>query len=463
MAADTFTALLGFLKQGTGNNNNTWGALLNSGDFDEVDLAIAGRNAITTTGGTTDLSASPPPAGPSGAIHAILDVSGVLASNAIIKVPNLSKIWIIRNGTTGAFTLTVETPSGSPSVALPQGGWSMVWCDGNNTIYTGISTTNRDVQWLAPDGTLAAPGIAFGLEPGTGIRRKGTNDIVVTIGGVDVFELTGAGAGTPNVANFLSPMALQIAGTAIRLPGEEVDYDGLTEPTGWYFTAGQAKSRTTDATLFAVIAPNTIGGTAITGNTHTNTTLDGLSVDLRGLGLVGATIEGTGIPTGTTVSSINSGTALTLSQAATGTATGIAIRVLPYGQGDGSTTFNLPDRRGTFTAIRDDLGGTPKGNLTKATTQGIDGTRLNATGGEQTHTQTVPEIATHTPTTTGPHHHGGVVTGLAAGAQLAQAGASTVIVLGNTGDTDITLNPIGSSTAFNEIPPASICNRLIKR
>jgi hypothetical protein len=61
------------------------------------------------------------------------------------------------------------------------------------------------------------------------------------------------------------------------------------------------------------------------GNTHTNTTVDGLSstsdiaADLAEFGEV--YVSGTGIPGGTTVDSVDSGTAITLSAAATGTAT----------------------------------------------------------------------------------------------------------------------------------------------
>jgi hypothetical protein len=84
------------------------------------------------------------------------------------------------------------------------------------------------------------------------------------------------------------------------------------------------------------------------------------AVDLTGKGLEGAFVEGTGIPTGTTVISIMA-TSLTLSQAAVGSNTGIAIRLLPWGQGDASTTFNVPDRRGIVLAGRDNMGGTAKG------------------------------------------------------------------------------------------------------
>lgn len=469
MAADTFSALLGLLEQGTGNNNNSWGTNLNVGTLDKVDLAIAGRNAQSVTGGTLDLSGTPPPAGPSGALHAILDISGTLVSNQIIQVPNLSKMWIVRNGTTGSFTLTVKTPGGSPSTFIPQGGWAFVWCDGTNNIFTGLSTTLRDTQWLGADGTVALPGISFAAEPSTGIRRKGTNDIVVVVGAVDLVEITGAGAGTPNTVNFLSPLALQLAGVPIRPPGEEIDYSGLTEPAGWYFPAGQAKSRTTDAPLFAAIAPNTINGVLITGNTHTNTTLDSLTVDMRGLGLVGAFIEGTGIPTGTTIVSI-AASSLVLSAAATGTASGITIRVLPYGQGDASTTFNLPDRRGTATFTRDDMAGTARGLLTKNTTQGIDGTKLNAIGGEQSHQLILAEIPSHTHANSlnDPSHTHTTPTGVSPSSgpvlqALASATTGTSTTSASVTGMTITNASAGGDGIHNNIPPGSISNRLIKR
>jgi microcystin-dependent protein len=161
------------------------------------------------------------------------------------------------------------------------------------------------------------------------------------------------GRRSPSVINALSPNVVQQAGVQVIPPGAEMPYAGITAPTGWYFEDGSAKSRTTDAPLF-----NAITATC-TGNTHNNTTVDNLSVDLRSLGLEGAFIEGTGISLGTTITSINSATSLTLSQAASGT-NSVTLRILPMGQGDGSTTFNIPDRRGVTIAGRDNMGGSVK-------------------------------------------------------------------------------------------------------
>jgi hypothetical protein len=66
-----------------------------------------------------------------------------------------------------------------------------------------------------------------------------------------------------------------------------------------------------------------------TGNTHTTTTVDGLSSNVLQAGWrVGMTIQGTGIPGNTTIVSIASnGLSLTLSAAATATATGVVLTV----------------------------------------------------------------------------------------------------------------------------------------
>jgi tail collar domain len=55
-----------------------------------------------------------------------------------------------------------------------------------------------------------------------------------------------------------------------------------------------------------------------------------------------------------------------------------------YGEGDGTTTFNLPDLRGRFPAGHDIMGGAePAGRLTGFSTHGVNATILGATGGHE--------------------------------------------------------------------------------
>jgi hypothetical protein len=289
-------------------------------------LADAITNALTSavTGGTLDLSGSPPPAASSQVRYAGLIFTGTLVSNQTIQVPNLNKWWLVQNSTAGAFTLKFKTPSGSASVAIPQNsGWQRVQCDGANNIVVWPFNTN---QIQMPDGSVSAPPYSSVNEPTSGWRRAGTQDWRLVINGADVLQVTGPGASTPSIMDVLSPLVLKSQGVQVVPPGAEMPYAGIVPPSGWYLEDGSAKSRTTDANLF-----NAITAQPGNGNTHNNTTVDNLTTDLRNLGLEGAFIEGTGIPTGTTIVSINSATSLTLSQAASGTAS-VTLRILPWGK-----------------------------------------------------------------------------------------------------------------------------------
>jgi microcystin-dependent protein len=65
-----------------------------------------------------------------------------------------------------------------------------------------------------------------------------------------------------------------------------------------------------------------------------------------------------------------------------------------YGAGDGSTTFNVIDKRGRVSAGKDDMGGTSANRLTNQT-GGLDGDTLGATGGAETHALTLAQSAAH--------------------------------------------------------------------
>jgi microcystin-dependent protein len=215
--ADTYTSSLGVILMGIGGDNNTWGTNLNNSVFQILEDAIA--NTLTTTASagqlgpsnTLDLSTNPPPAGPSAARYAALVFAGAITANQVVKVPNLTKWWRVKNATSGAFTVSMQTPSGSP-VAIPQnGGWQLVSCDGANAI---VASPFNSVQAAMPSGSAAAPSYSFGPETTSGWYRAGAQDIRLAVNGADVLQVTGAGAGTPSVVNIVSPNTLEIAGAS---------------------------------------------------------------------------------------------------------------------------------------------------------------------------------------------------------------------------------------------------------
>jgi len=93
----TFTTRNRLNKQATGENTNTWGALLNAGALDLIDFAAdgittisaAGATTLTTANGTTDQARA-----------RILNITASTA--ATVTIPALEKLYIVRNGATNA-------------------------------------------------------------------------------------------------------------------------------------------------------------------------------------------------------------------------------------------------------------------------------------------------------------------------------------------------------------------------
>jgi microcystin-dependent protein len=284
--ADTYTSSLGVILMGIGGDNNTWGTNLNNSVFQIFEDAIANTLATTASGGqlgpsnTLDLSVNPPPAGPSAARYAALVFSGAIAAAQTVKVPNLTKWWRVQNATTGGFSVSMKTPSGS-AVTIPNGGWQTVYCDGANNIVVWPFNTG---QVLMPNGAAGAPCYAFVNEFSSGWYRAGTQDLRLAVNGADVLQVTGAGAATPSVVNILSPEALQIAGVnigAFTTGDVKLTFKTTADP-GWVMmndsTIGDASSNATYANanasaLFALLYNNiadvnapilTSGGSATT-------------------------------------------------------------------------------------------------------------------------------------------------------------------------------------------------------
>lgn len=236
MASDTYSATLGALLMATGNDNNSWGTNANSDVFQIFEDAIANWLSSAVTGGTLDLSGTPPPSGPSQARYSALVFTGTLTSNQVIKVPNLTKSWLVKNATSGAYTLTLQTPSGSASTAIPQNStWQLVLCDGNNNII--VSPFNYG-QIQMPDGSASAPAYSDINETNSGWYRHATQDWRLSINGADVLQVTGTGAASPSIINVLSPNSFEVNGNAVLANGQTFKVaDGTVSAPGLEFNS----------------------------------------------------------------------------------------------------------------------------------------------------------------------------------------------------------------------------------
>lgn len=159
----------------------------------------------------------------------------------------------------------------------------------------------------------------------------------------------------------------------------------MTPPSGWIKRNGAALSRTTYAALFNAITLQTTGNTTSGSNSISSV---GSTANIAN----GMPISGPGIPAGTTVTGIGAGS-ITISQNATATASGVAIVVAPYGVGDGSTTFNVPEGRAEFDRGWDDGRGIDSGRVfgSAQASQNLSHSHTGTTdaGGGHTHTGTL--------------------------------------------------------------------------
>jgi microcystin-dependent protein len=147
----------------------------------------------------------------------------------------------------------------------------------------------------------------------------------------------------------------------------------LNLPTGWLSCDGSAVSRTTYAALqsaltYLVTASPTSGSPTLT------------SVDTSKM-FAGMPIESSSFPSGTTVASV-SGTTATMSANATATGA-VGINLFPFGNGNGSTTFNLPNLCGRV----------PVG---AGVASGLTSRLAGQSFGEETHVLSVGELPSHT-------------------------------------------------------------------
>jgi microcystin-dependent protein len=79
-------------------------------------------------------------------------------------------------------------------------------------------------------------------------------------------------------------------------------------------------------------------------------------------------------------------------------ATYFAMVGTTYGAGDGSTTFNVIDKRGRVSAGRDDMRGSAASRIGSVSTDSgtISGATLGSSGGSSTHVLTTGEMPSHT-------------------------------------------------------------------
>lgn len=164
--------------------------------------------------------------------------------------------------------------------------------------------------------------------------------------------------------------------------GSVLPWTGLTPPANYLFAYGQQINRTTYSLFFSTV---TIATDVIC--TSGLNVLSGIS-DTKSIRL-GAPVEASCIPPGTTVTAVAANSVTISANASVSTA--ITARFFPFGNGNGSTTFNMPNFEGQVLAGRNNMSGTPGASL-DILYYGTSPNALGALGGSQFHDLTLAQL-----------------------------------------------------------------------
>jgi hypothetical protein len=132
--ANSTSANLKLTVQATGENSGTWGQITNT-NLLILEQAIGGYDAVglnATTGATLTFSNGVLSNGK----NQVLRLTGTITSNVNVVIPDsIEKTYLVENATTGAFTVTFKTTSGTGATwSTTDKGYKILYSDGTNVV-----------------------------------------------------------------------------------------------------------------------------------------------------------------------------------------------------------------------------------------------------------------------------------------------------------------------------------------
>jgi hypothetical protein len=216
MANSTSTNLK-LTVQATGENSGTWGQITNT-NLLILEQAIGGYSSIAvTTGATLTFS--------NGALSngkdQVIKLTGTIAGAINVVVPDgIEKTYVIENATSGAYTVTVKTSSGSGVTwSATDKGIKMVYSDGTNVVDTAFTKLSSDYTPTL-SGILDTNGNDIVVDTGGAIEDDSNNEYIK-------FVKTATAVNEVTITNQATGSAPSIAAT-----GDDTNIDFNLTPKG---------------------------------------------------------------------------------------------------------------------------------------------------------------------------------------------------------------------------------------
>ena len=278
--ASTFSDL-GIELMATGENSGTWGTKTNT-NLQIVEKAIAGYVEKSIAGGaqTTTLSITDGDATESTSVarHAVIKLTGTITGNQVVTVPDsIEKVYIVVNGTSGAFTVQFKTASGSGvTFATSDKSTKLLFSDGTNIVDTNFSgATDLDGGALTLD-----------ADADTTITADTDDQIDIAIAGADDFRFTANTFTALSGSSVVIPEGgLTLGSTAVTSTAAELN---LLDGVSGLVQADLTKLAAIDATAAEL---NILDG--VTSTTAELNILDGVTSTAAELNLLDGITAGT--------------------------------------------------------------------------------------------------------------------------------------------------------------------------
>ena len=248
---------LGIELMATGENAGTWGTKTNT-NLQIVEKAIAGYvEQAVTSGGTTALSITDGDATESTSVarHAVIKLTGTITGNSIVTVPDsIEKVYIVTNGTSGAYTVQFKTASGTGiTFGVSEKTTRLVYSDGTNIVDAGFSGASD----------MEGRELVLDADGDTSITADTDDQIDIKIAGADDFQFTANTFTAQSGSSIVVPEGgLTFGSTAITSTAAELN---LLDGVSGLVQADLTKLAALDATAAELNIVD--GGTSATSTT----------------------------------------------------------------------------------------------------------------------------------------------------------------------------------------------------
>jgi hypothetical protein len=233
--ASSYSADLKLELMATGEKSGLWGDITNT-NLNIVQQAIAGYEEVSIAGGVQTTALTFSNGLVSNGKNAVIKFTGTITGNQTVTIPDsIEKVYVIENGTVGAFSVEFKTVSGTGvTFAAADKGQKFLYSNGTNVVDIALASppggSDKQIQFndngafggitmgttgqvLTTDGTTASFGDISGGASWQAVKTTG----FTAVAGEGYFINTTSGAITmtlptsPSLGDFVS--VIDYAGT----------------------------------------------------------------------------------------------------------------------------------------------------------------------------------------------------------------------------------------------------------